>query len=147
MKVILTADVKGQGKKGEVINVSDGYARNFLFKNGLATEATAAALNSVKLKQEADEHRRAVERAAALELAEKLKTAEVVVRIKVGENGKLFGSLQSQAIADALANQGIEVDKKKIVLAEPIKTLGTYTVVVKPYAEISAKLTVKVVGE
>ena len=147
MKVILTADVKGQGKKGDVVNVSDGYARNYLFKDNLATEATAAALNSVKLKKEADDHRRAVERAAAQEVADKLNKTQVTVRIKVGETGKLFGALNSQAIVDALHAQGIELDKKKIVLNEPIKTLGTYTVVVKPYAEISAKLTVKVEAE
>lgn len=144
MQVILTADVKGQGKKGDVVNVSDGYARNYLFKNGLATEATAAALNSVKIKKEADDHRRKVEHAAAVELAEKLGKTTVAVRLKVGESGKLFGALNTQAIADALGAQGIEIDKKKIVLNEPIKTLGTYTVVVKPYAEVSAKLTVKV---
>lgn len=147
MKVILTQDVKAQGKKGDVVEVSDGYARNYLFKNGLATEATASALNSVKLKKEADEHRRKVEKAAAEELAKKISAASVTVKIKVGENGKLFGALNSQAIAEALKAQGIEVDKKKIVMNEPIKTLGTYTVTVKPYAEISAKLTVNVAGE
>lgn len=147
MKVILTQDVKAQGKKGDVVEVSDGYARNYLFKNGLATEATASALNSVKLKKEADEHRRKVEKAAAEELAKKISAASVTVKIKVGENGKLFGALNSQAIAEALKAQGIEVDKKKIVMNEPIKTLGTYTVTVKPYAEISVKLTVNVAGE
>lgn len=144
MKVILTADVKGQGKKGDVVNVSDGYARNYLFKNGLAEEATATAVNSAKIKKEADDHRRAVERAEAVALAEKLDKTEVTVKIKVGENGKLFGSLNTQAIADALSSQGLTVDKKKIVLTEPIKSLGTYTVTVKPYAEVSAKLKVNV---
>lgn len=142
MKVILKADVKGQGKKGEIINVSDGYARNFLFKNGLAEEATATTLNSARIAAEAAEHRKAVEKAAATELKKKLDTESVTVRIKVGESGKLFGALNSQQISDALAAKGYEVDKKKIVIAEPIKALGRYTVTVKCYAEISAKLTV-----
>ena len=142
MKVILKADVKGQGKKGEIINVSDGYARNFLFKNGLAEEATASTINSVRIAAEAAEHRRAVEKAAAQELKKKLDSESITVKIKVGETGKLFGALNTQLIADALAEKGIEVDKKKIVSAEPIKSLGRYSVTIKCYAEISAKLTV-----
>lgn len=144
MKVILKADVKGQGKKGEIINVSDGYARNYLFKNNLAAEATAQTLNNARISAEAAEHRKAVEKAAALELKKKLDAESVTVKIKVGENGKLFGALNTQNIADALAQKGIEVDKKKIVISEPIKSLGRYTVTVKCYAEISAKLTVTV---
>ena len=146
MKVILKADVKGQGKKGEIINVSDGYARNFLFKNGLAAEANAAAVNSARISAEAAEHRKAVEKAAAQELKAKLDKESIAVKIKVGENGKLFGALNTQNISDALAKTGYEVDKKKIVIAEPIKSLGRYTVTVKCYAEISAKLTVVVEG-
>ena len=142
MKVILKADVKGQGKKGEIINVSDGYARNFLFKNNLATEATASTLNSARISAEAAEHRKAVEKAAAQELKKKLDSETVTVKIKVGESGKLFGALNTQNIADALSAKGYEVDKKKIVIAEPIKALGRYSVTVKCYAEISAKLTV-----
>ena len=144
MKVILKADVKGQGKKGEVINVSDGYARNFLFKNGLAEEATASGLNAVKLAAEAAEHRKAVEKAAALELKKQLDQTTVTVKIKVGESGKLFGALNSQAISDALEKMGITLDKKKIVIAEPIKALGRYVVTAKLYPEIAAKLTVVV---
>lgn len=144
MKVILKADVKGQGKKGEVINVSDGYARNFLFKNGLAEEATASGMNAVRLAAEAAEHRKAVEKAAAIELKKQLDATTVTVKIKVGESGKLFGALNTQAISDALAKQGMEVDKKKIVIAEPIKALGRYTVTAKLYPEIAAKLTVVV---
>ena len=141
MKVILKADVKGQGKKGEIVNVSDGYARNFLFKNNLAEEATASSVNSARISAE---HRKAVEKAAAAELKKKLDAESITVKIKVGENGKLFGALNTQSIADALAAKGIEVDKKKIVIAEPIKSLGRYTVTVKCYAEISAKLAVTV---
>ena len=144
MKVILKADVKGQGKKGEIINVSDGYARNFLFKNNLAAEATAQVVNNARISAEAAEHRKAVEKAAAQELKKKLDADSVTVKIKVGESGKLFGALNTQNIADALAQKGYEVDKKKIVIAEPIKALGRYTVGVKLYAEISAKLTVVV---
>ena len=146
MKVILKADVKGQGKKGEIINVSDGYARNFLFKNNLAQEATAASVNSARISAEAAEHRKAVEKAAAQELKKKLDSESVSVKIKVGESGKLFGALNTQQISDALAAKGIEVDKKKIVISEPIKALGRYTVTVICYAEISAKLTVVVEG-
>lgn len=144
MKVILKADVKGQGKKGEIINVSDGYARNFLFKNGLAEEATASVINSAKISAEAAEHRKQVEKAEALELKKKLDATTVTVKIKVGENGKLFGSLNTQQISDALAEIGYTVDKKKIVIAEPIKSLGRYTVTVKCYAEVAAKVTVVV---
>lgn len=144
MKVILKADVKGQGKKGEIINVSDGYARNFLFKNNLAAEATASVVNSARISAEAAEHRKAVEKAAAQELKAKLDAETVTVKIKVGESGKLFGALNTQNISDALAKKGYEVDKKKIVISEPIKSLGRYSVTVKCYAEISAKLTVVV---
>lgn len=142
MKVILKADVKGQGKKGDIINVSDGYARNFLFKNNLAEEATATALNSVRVAAAAAEHRKQVEKAEAEELKKVLEKETVTVKIKVGETGKLFGALNSQQISDALAAKGITVDKKKIVIAEPIKSLGKFTVTVKCYAEVSAKLTV-----
>ena len=143
MKVILLKDVKGQGKKDDIIDVSDGYARNFLLKNGLAKEATATNVNSVNIAKKAEEHRKAVEKAEALELAKKINEVSVNVKIKVGETGKLFGALNTQAIADALKSQhDIDIDKKKIVLSDPIKLVGTYTVTVKPYAEVSAKLKV-----
>ena len=145
MKVILLKDVKGQGKKDDVIEVSDGYARNFLLKNGLAKEATATNLNSVNIAKKAEEHRKAVEKAEAMELAKKISAVSVVVKIKVGETGKLFGALNTQAIADALkAQHNIDIDKKKIVLADPIKSIGVYSVTIKPYAEVSAKLQVTV---
>ncbi len=146
MKVILLQDVKGQGKKGDIIEAKDGYARNFLFKNGLATEATASGINSIKIAKAAEDHRKAIARAEAVELAKKIESMTVTVKIKVGANGKLFGALNTQNVADALDEQGIQIDKKKIVISEPIKSLGTYTVIVKPYAEISAKLRVKVEG-
>ena len=140
MKVILQADVKGQGKKGDIINVSDGYARNYLFKNNLAIEATASSINSIQIKKEAEEHRRKVEKAEAEALVERLKNVTLTVRIRAGENGKLFGALNTQAIADALAEQGIEIDKKKIVLKDPIKTVGEYTVEVRLMEGVAAKI-------
>lgn len=146
MKVILTKDVKAQGKKGDVIEVSDGYARNFLLKNNLAIEATSVNLNSLKISQQAADHRKAVEKAEAKELAKKIDGMSVTVQLKVSETGKIFGALNTQAISDALAKQGIVIDKKKIVLPEPIKTVGTHTVTVKPYAEVSATLKVIVEG-
>lgn len=144
MKVVLTADVKGQGKKNDIVNVSDGYARNYLIKNGLAVEATANMVNSIGIAKAADEHRRAVERAEAQELAKRISGMTVTVKIKVGETGKLFGSLNTQAVSDALEKEGIDIDKKKIVLPDVIKSVGVYDVTVKPYAEISAKIKVKV---
>lgn len=147
MKVILIKDVKAQGKKGDVIDVSDGYARNFLFKNNLAIEATSVNLNSLKMAAAAADHRKSVEKAEAEELAKKLGGMNVTIKLKVSETGKIFGALNTQSIADALAKEGVNVDKKKIVLPEPIKTVGMHIVTVKPYAEVSAKLKVTVIGE
>lgn len=146
MKVILIKDVKAQGKKGDVINVSDGYAKNFLFKNGLAIEATSMNLNSLKISKDAADHRKSVEKAEAEALAAKINGMTVTISLKVSDTGKIFGALNTQSIADALAKEGIEIDKKKIVLPEPIKTVGAHTVTVKPYAEVSAKLKVVVEG-
>ncbi len=147
MKVILIKDVKAQGKKGDVIDVSDGYARNFLFKNNLAIEATSVNLNSLKMSAAAADHRKSVEKAEAEEIAKKISGMNVTIKLKVSETGKIFGALNTQSIADALAKEGINVDKKKIVLPEPIKTVGKHIVTVKPYAEVSAKLNVTVIGE
>ena len=142
MKVILLKDVKGQGKKNDVIEVSDGYGRNFLIQNGLATVATSTQVNSINISKAAEEKRKAAEKAEAIKLAKELETKTVVVEIKTGETGKLFGALNTQAIADALKKQGVDIDKKKIVLSDPIKSVGEYTITVKPYAEVSAKLKV-----
>lgn len=142
MKVILLKDVKGQGKKNDVIEVSDGYGRNFLIKNGLATVATSTQVNSINISKAAEEKRKAAEKAEAIKLAKELETKTVIVEIKTGETGKLFGALNTQAISDALKKQGVELDKKKIVLSDPIKSVGEYTITVKPYAEVSAKLKV-----
>jgi len=147
MKVILTADVPAQGKKGDVVNVSDGYARNYLFKNNLAIEATATALNALNLKKGAAAHHKAIEKAEAVALAKKIADTPIILKAKVGANGKLFGALTTQTIADALAKLGLALDKKKIVLPEPIKLLGTYKITIKPYAEVSAIITLTVEAE
>ncbi|MCL2798300.1 MAG: 50S ribosomal protein L9 [Firmicutes bacterium] len=147
MKVILTQDVKTQGKKGDVINVSDGYARNFLFKNNLATEASAANLNSVKIANEAKQHHLAIEKAEAVALAKKIEATPVTCTVKVGASGRLFGSLTTQSVATALEAAGLAVDKKKIDMRETIKTVGTYKLQVKPYAGVSATLTLHVVSD
>ncbi len=143
MKVILNKDVKGSGKAGEVINVSDGYARNFLFPKGLAKEATAANMNAYKNKKSAEKHHQQVEEQAARELASGIREMSVTVIAKTGEGGRLFGSISSQQIADALNKEhGLKIDKKKINLKEHIKELGEYTVQVKLYAGIASPLKV-----
>ncbi len=147
MKVILLKDVKAQGKQGDVVEVSDGYARNYLFPNNLAKPATATAINSIKISKEAEARRRQIEHDEAVELCKKLAGLTVTVKIKTGANGKLFGALNSAAVSDALkAEYGIELDKKKIVIAEPIKALGRYILTIKPFAEVSGKLNVNVVA-
>lgn len=147
MKVILTKDVKAQGKQGDIVEVSDGYARNYLLPNNLAKPATASALNSIKIAKEAEIRRKKIEHDEAVELCKKLAGLTVTVKIKTGANGKLFGALNTASVSEALKEHGIELDKKKIVIAEPIKSLGRYTVTVKPFAEVSGKLNVNVVSE
>ena len=147
MKVILLKDVKAQGKAGDVIEVSDGYARNYLFPNNLAKQATATALNSIKLAKEAEVRRKKIEHDEAVELCKKLASVTITVKVKSGANGKLFGALTAANISDALKAEGYEIDKKKIVLADPIKALGHYTVQIKPFAEVSGKVNINVVGE
>ena len=147
MKVILLADVKGSGKKDDIIEVSDGYARNFLFKKKLAKEATSTEVNAVTNKKKAEEFHKAEELKKWREEAARLKDHEVICTVKCGENGKIFGSITSKEISEKLAESGFEIDKKKIVLKEPIKTLGVYTIEIKYVADISAKVKVKVVGE
>ena len=145
MKVILLKDVKGSGVKGDVINASDGYARNFLFPRGLAIEATKANLNELKDKERAEEKRREQAAQQAREMAKKLSELTLVIKAKSGENGKLFGSVTNKEIAEELKKQHkLSVDRKKIVLAEPIKQLCEVELEVKLYPEISGKLKVKV---
>ena len=145
MKVILLQDVKGKGKKGQMIEVSDGYARNFMLPKKLAVEATADAVNTMRMNDKAAAEKAARERAEANEIAHKLKELTLVVTAKGGGAGRLFGSVTNQEIADALkAKTGIALDKRKIVISDPIKSVGTYTVTCKLGYEITARLTVKI---
>ena len=145
MKVILTQDVKGKGKKGQMIEVSDGYARNFMLPKKLAIEATADAINTMRMNDKATQERIAREKAAALEVSRKLREMTLTVTAKGGGNGRLFGAVTNQEIATALkAKSGIELDKRKIVISDPIKNVGTYTVTCKLGYEINAPLTVKI---
>lgn len=146
MKVIFTVDVRGQGKKGELKEVSTGYARNYLLPRNLATEATPDNLNAFKLKEKAKAAQIAKEKAQAEEYAKKLGAVQVTVRAKAGANGKLFGAVTSQEISDALKEQfGMDIEKNKIVQAEPIKSYGSYTVKAKLGYEISGSINVLVV--
>lgn len=148
MKVILLEDVKSLGKKGEIVTVSDGYARNYVLPKKLGVEADSAHMNDLKL-QKAHEDKVAREQlAAAQELAKTLETKEVIVKMKSGEGGKTFGSISSKELAAAAKSQcGLELDKKKLQLPEAIKSLGVYDVVVKLHPKVTGKLKVKVVEE
>ena len=145
MKVILLQDVKGKGKKGQMLEVSDGYARNFMLPKKMAIEATADAINTMRMNDKATQERIAREKAEALALSKQLRELTLVVTAKGGGAGRLFGSVTNQEIADALkAKTGVTLDKRKIVIADPIKSVGTYTVTCKLGYEISAPLTVKI---
>lgn len=141
MKVLLKRDVPSQGKAGEIITVSDGYARNYLIPRGLAVAADAAAIKEAQAREEARLHRIAVEKAEAAALREKLMGITVKIEASGSSDERLFGSVTSKDISEALAAQhGIEIDKKKIVLAEQIRTFGTYTVDARLYTDISGKI-------
>ena len=145
MKVILLQDVKGKGKKGQLLEVSDGYARNFMLPRKIAIEATTDAVNTMKMNDKATQERIAREKAEAMEISKTLRGLTVVVKAKGGGAGRLFGSITNQEIADSLkAQSGIALDKRKIVIADAIKTVGTYTVTCKLGYEITAPLTVKI---
>ena len=145
MKVILLQDVKGKGKKGQMIEVSDGYARNFMLPKKMAIEATADAINTMRMNDKATQERIAKEKAEALALSKQLRELTLVVTAKGGGAGRLFGSVTNQEIADALkAKAGVTIDKRKIVISDPIKNVGTYTVTCKLGYEITAPLTVKI---
>ena len=148
MKVILTQDVKGQGKKDQIVNVSDGYARNFLFPKKLAVEADAKALNDIKNREAAQKHRIEVDTANAKEIKEKLEAAVVCMKCAGSPDGRLFGSVTTSDIADAVKDQlGIEVDRRKLQLDEAIKAYGKYTVGVKLYAGISGAINLVVTAD
>ncbi|MDF2567990.1 MAG: hypothetical protein K0R90_1446 [Oscillospiraceae bacterium] len=146
MQVILKEDVKGSGKKGDLVNVSDGYAKNFLFKKGLAVEATAKNLNEKKNKDEAAAHRIEMELKSAQETAQKLEGKAIKLTAKAGSNGKLFGSVTSKEIAASLLEEyGLDIDKRKISLSSDIKAYGTYEFDVKLHTKVTAKMKAMIV--
>jgi large subunit ribosomal protein L9 len=148
LQVILKEDVKKLGKKGDLVNVAEGYARNFLFPRNLAVEATGGNLKSLKQEKEAERQRQAREEEAAKKVAAKLNGANLELAVKVGEAGRLFGSVTAKDISDALKKQlKLKVEKKKIDLGEPLKTLGSHQVGVKLYPGVEAKLTVTLTAE
>ncbi len=145
MKVVLLSDVKGQGKKGQVVNVSDGYARNFIFPKNLATPADNKIMNELKGKEEAKLRQIELEKQAARDTAAKLATVSVKIKAGAGTDGRIYGSVTTKDIAEQLAAQhSITIDKRKIVLADPIKAFGTYMLEVKLYPEIAGKVTIVV---
>lgn len=146
MKVILLADIKGVGKKGQVIDASDGHARNFLLPRKLAMEATRENLDRLESKQKSVEHKKQMELDAAKKLKAELEGKIIKISVKKGETGKLFGSVSGKEIAEALsAQENIQIDSRKIQLDKPIKTLGQAQVDVKLYADVAAKITVEIV--
>jgi len=148
MKVILLEDVKKLGKKGDVVNVAGGHARNFLIPRGLAVEASKGKMNELQRQKEKEAEKRKKEEQKARDLAEKIRNIKVTIPVKVGEAGKLFGAVSNKDISGILSEQhDIKLDKKKVVLKEPIKTLGTYAVTIKLHPKVQAKLDVEVVGE
>lgn len=145
MKVILKADVKGHGKKGDLVNASDGYVKNYLLPKGLAVLADKTAINELENRKSSEQFHKNQEELHAKELAERLDGAKIKFQLKSGDNGKLFGSITAKDIAEQIKMQlHVEVDKKKIVLTDTIKTLGSAEVIIKVYANISAKITVEV---
>ncbi len=147
MKVILLKDVKGTGKAGEIKEVADGYARNCLIKKGLAEEATSVKVNSLNIKKDAQDFHKKEEIKALKEQASKLNGEKITVKIKCGENGKIFGSVTSKEIAESLAEKGFSVDKKKILLKDGIKSLGEYQVEIKFLPDVFAKIKVEVIPQ
>lgn len=148
MKVIFLQDVKGSAKKGDVKEVADGYARNFLIGKGLAVEATAKNLTDLAGKKASEQHKADVAKQEAMDAAAKLKGGKVTVKAKAGQGGKLFGSVTAGSVADAVSEQlGVKADKKKVALSSEIKAFGTYTAEVKFMAGVSEKITVDVVEE
>ncbi len=147
MKVIFKADVKGQGKKGEVKEVSDGYARNYLIPRGLAVEATKGNLKQLEAEKEKEAERQAQQKAAAEELAAKLNQMVLTIPAKAGEGGRLFGAVTAKRLAEELSSQGVKVDRKTIQLSEPIRELGTTQVEIRLYPGVQAILRVQVVKE
>lgn len=138
MKVLLLQDVKGSGKKGDIVEISDGYAKNFLIKKGLAKQADKVVISEKKAQLESQERTKMLEKQSAEELAKNLNKKSVVVKAKLGDNGKLFGAVTSKEIAESLSSAGYDVDRKKIVLDSPIKSVGKYQVTAKLYSGVTA---------
>lgn len=147
MKVIFLQDVKGKGKKGEVKNVSEGYARNFLFPKNLASEATAGAMATLQGQQKSEEKKQQAQLEEAEALKSKLAEMTITIKTKTGEGGRVFGSVTSKQIADGLKEQGIKIDKRKIELADPIKSLGYTNVPIKVHSQVTATVKVHVTEE
>jgi large subunit ribosomal protein L9 len=147
MKVILKDDVKNLGKMGQVVNVADGYARNYLVPRGLAVDANIKNIKSLGHEKRIIEEKAKKIKNSAQDLAHKISTMTLMIKAKVGEEGKLFGSVTTMDIAELLKNEGIEIDKKKISLDEPIKRLGSYSVNIKLHPEISTQVNVQIVQE
>ncbi len=148
MKVILLKDVKGTGTKDQIVEVNDGYGRNFLLPRKLAVEATAAAVNAVEKAKSAEKHREDVKRNDADELARKMKGKVVIVKVRAGEGGRLYGSITGQEVADALKEQhNVEIDKRKIEFTEPVRAVGQTTVTLHLWAGISTKMILNVVAQ
>lgn len=147
MKVILLKDIKGTGKKGEIKDVSDGYANNFLLRQGFAKKVDATSLNENKMQKEANDFHKEQERLAALTIKNKLDGKNIVLKIKCGDNGKTFGSITAKEIADAIEKTGILIDKKKIDLKETIKLIGNYKIQAKIYPGINAEFNLEVSAE
>lgn len=147
MKVILLADVKGTGKKGQIVEVSDGYAKNCLLKTNKAVMATNSQLNQHQGKTDADAYHQEQRRLAAVELAKKLNQKQIKIFVKCGENGKIFGSVTSKEISEQLAKEGLDVDKRKIELDGAIKTVGSYQIAAKLHPGVNAKFTLEVIAQ
>lgn len=148
MKVILLQDIKGVGKKDEVINASDGYARNFLFPKKLAIPADSGNMGRLQSKKDSQAHKKEVEKEHAMKIAKKIEEITLTLKVKAGENGKIFGGVTSKEIADNLKNQyQIEVDKKKVQIKETIKNIGIFNIEIKLYEGVNAKLKLKIEGE
>lgn len=146
MKVILQQDVKGLGKKGQLVEASDGYVRNFLLPRKLAVEANASNLNNMKQQDAAKKHKAETEKAAAMEVAARLSGQSIRIAVKSGTGSRLFGAVTAKEIAETIQSQyGVEVPKNKVVLADTIKTLGTFSVKLKLHPDVSAEMTVNVV--
>ncbi len=144
MKVILKKQVKNVGKAGDVVNVSDGYARNFLFKQGLAVEANAVNMNVNTQAKQSEERAKNIEKAECIKIAEKLKDITVTIGMATGKNGQLFGAVTNKEISEELQKLGYTIDKKKIVVTQPIKALGNFEVTIKLFPEVVCKLKVEV---